>query len=249
MIDRWLEIRTLLTCNLIITVSKSWRDKLINLHNKQVIVVRNGFQSLDFDHVIKLSERFTITYTGTIYDKKQDPEKIIKALANLIDLGSVDADKISINFYGKNSDLLKTIIKKYKVEKVVKQLGFINRIESRKKQLESHVLLFFQWEDLKETDLCPLKFYEYLNAGKTILATGGSKFTEVADIVKKTNSGFIAVDVTDIQKILKKLYDQFIKKKITYFGNKKIISNYSFAKSSKQFKDLLNKLIINEKSI
>jgi hypothetical protein len=249
MIDRWLEIRTLLTCNLIITVSKSWRDKLINLHNKQVIVVRNGFQSLDFDHVIKLSERFTITYTGTIYDKKQDPEKIIKALANLIDLGSVDADKISINFYGKNSDLLKTIIKKYKVEKVVKQLGFINRIESRKKQLESHVLLFFQWEDLKETDLCPLKFYEYLNAGKTILATGGSKFTEVADIVKKTNSGFIAVDVTDIQKILKKLYDQFIKKKITYFGNKKIISNYSFTKSSIQFKDLLDNLIINEKSI
>ena len=110
-------------------------------------------------------------------------------------------------------------------------------------------MLVFQWEDLKELDLCPLKFYEYLKAGKTILATGGSKFTEVADIIKKTNTGFVAVDVIDIQKILKKMYDQFIKKKIIYTGNKKIISNYSFFKSSKQLKDLLDKLVTSEKSI
>ena len=111
-------------------------------------------------------------------------------------------------------------------------------------------MLFFQWEDLKEIDLCPLKFYEYLNSGKTILATGGSKFTEVANIIKKTNSGFIEVDVIDIQKILKKLYNQFIKKKkLVYLGNKKIISNYSHAKSSKRFKNILDKLIVNEKSI
>jgi hypothetical protein len=248
-IDRWLEIRTLLECNLITTVSKSLRDKLLNLHNKKVIVIRNGYQSFDSIPLIKSLDHFTITYTGTIYDKKQNPEKIIKALANLIDLGSVDADKISINFYGKYSSLLESIIKKYKVEKMVKQLGFISRIESRKKQLESHVLLFFQWEDLKETDLCPLKFYEYLNSGKNILVTGGSKFTEVADIIKKTNAGFIAVDVINIQKVLKNLYDQFIKKEIVYLGNKKIISNYSFSKSSEQFKDLLGKLITNEKSI
>lgn len=248
-IDRWLEIRTLLKCNLITTVSKSLRDKLLNLHNKKVIIIRNGYQSLDYTPLIKLPDRFTITYTGTIYDKKQDPEKIIKALKNLIDLGSVEAGKISINFYGKYSSLLEAIIKKYKVEKIVKQLGFIDRIESRKKQLESHVLLFFQWEDLKEIDLCPLKFYEYLNSGKTILATGGSKFTEVADIIKKTKTGFIAVELTDVQKILKKLYDQFIKKKIIHMRNKKVISNYSFFKSSKQFKELLDKLITNEKSI
>lgn len=248
-IDRWLEIRTLVTCDLITTVCKSLRDKLTNLHKKKAIVLRNGFQSFDFTSMTKLSERFTITYTGTIYDKKQDPEKIIKALKNLIDLGSVDVSKISINFYGKYSSVLESIIKKYKVEKVVKQLGFIDRIESRKKQLESHALLVFQWEDLKELDLCPLKFYEYLKAGKTILATGGSKFTEVADIIKKTNTGFVAVDVIDIQKILKKMYDQFIKKKIIYTGNKKIISNYSFFKSSKQLKDLLDKLVTSEKSI
>ena len=110
-------------------------------------------------------------------------------------------------------------------------------------------MLFFQWEDLKEIDLCPLKFYEYLNSGKTILATGGSKFTEVADIIKKTKTGFIAVELTDVQKILKKLYDQFIKKKIIHMRNKKVILNYSFFKSSKQFKELLDKLITNEKSI
>jgi len=249
MIDRWFEIKTIFNCNLITTVSKSWRDKLLNLHNKKVIVIRNGYQSLEFTPLIKPLDRFTITYTGTIYDKKQNPEKIIKALANLIDLGLVDVDKISINFYGKYSSLLESIIKKYKVEKVVKQLGFISRIASRKKQLESHVLLFFQWEDLKETDLCPLKFYEYLNAEKNILATGGSKFTEVADIIKKTNAGFIAVDVINIQKVLKNLYDQFIKKKIVYSGNKKSILNYSFSKSSKQLKNLVDKLITNEKLI
>jgi hypothetical protein len=110
-------------------------------------------------------------------------------------------------------------------------------------------LLFFQWEDLKEIDLCPLKFYEYLNSGKTILATGGSEFTEVADIIKKTNTGCIAVELSDVQKILKKLYDQFIKKKIVYLANKKVISNYSFFQSAKQFKELLEKLITNEKSI
>jgi hypothetical protein len=250
MIDRYLEIRTILTCNLITTTSKSWCNKLTSLHKKKVIVIRNGFQCLDFTPIIKLSDRFTITYTGTIYDKKHDPEKIIKSLKNLIDLGSIDVGKISINFYGKYSSLLETIIKKYKVEKVVKQLGLIDRIETRKKQLESHVLLFFQWDDLKEIDLCPLKFYEYLDSGKNILATGGSKFTEVANIIKKTNSGFIAVDVIDIQKILKKLYNQFIKKKkLVYLGNKKIISNYSYAKSSKKFKNILNRLIVNEKSI
>ena len=248
-IDRWLEIRTLATCDLITTTSKSWRDKLLNLHNKKVSVIRNGFQILDFTPMIKLSDQFTISYTGTIYDKKQDPEKIIKALKNLIDLGSINPEKISINFYGKYSSLLETIIKKYKVEKVVKQLGYIDRIEARKKQLESHALLLFQWEDFKELDFCLLKFYEYLNAGKTILATGGSKFTEVEDIIKKTNAGFVAVDVIDIQKILKKLYDQFIKKKIIYRGNKKIISNYSYTKSSEQFNNILDKLIANNQSI
>ena len=247
-IDSWLEKRTILNADLITTVSDGFAKKLKKLHVQKIEVVRNGFQSISKISAGRFPKCFTLSYTGAIYENKQDPEKILVALRNLIDQGKVDPANVKLNFYGRYYIWLQKLITTYRLSDVVEQKGHLARDIIQRIQRKSHLLLLFQWEDFSEEGILPLKLYEYLDTGRPILATGGKELGEVSNILKNTRAGFVANSIPKVEKILCATYDEYIfAGKPSYDGVRDEINKYSYDLSAEKLCKILNKLILDRK--
>ncbi len=89
----------------------------------------------------------------------------------------------------------------------------------------------------------PLKFYEYLDTERPILATGGEDFGEINDILKITGTGFAANSIPKIEKVLWEAYKEYLLAgKPSYKGQRSIINKYSYEISAQKLLILLNKL-------
>ena len=169
-----LEKKIISNADVIITAAPAYTKKQEDLHEKATITIPNGFDPENLNTKANtLAKKFTITYTGTIYTGKQDPEKFFVAIRNLISKKEINQEDLEINFYGISQNWLDHTIKSYNFENVAKQHGRISREESLKKQKESQVLLYFNWEDEKEKGIYGLKVFEYFSSQRPILATGG----------------------------------------------------------------------------
>lgn len=139
-----------------------------------------------------------IVYTGTIYQGKQDPSKLLQAVSELVKTEEINPDDISIEFYGDTLCWLDESIGKYGLANIVKQYGRVKREVVLQKQREARILWLMLWEDKDEKGVIPLKFYEYLAAGRPILATGGFE-DEVSKQVKENWRGLCCHDVESIK--------------------------------------------------
>lgn len=243
-IDRWLELKTLSNVDRIITVSKGFAEKLSNLHGVDVDVVRNGYQPICERPKVVFPEKLIISYTGTIYSGKQDPSKIIMALKKLLNIGEIDPKRISLEFYGRYDSSLQHIIDSNGLGGIVEQKGLLPRAEIRKRQMNSHLLLLLQWEDIEEKGIFPLKFYEYLDSRRPILATGGEASSELAELMKETNTGAVAIDVDDITSYLENVYASYVSKGLVeYSGDIECIAKFSYSSAAENLKESLDQVV------
>jgi glycosyltransferase involved in cell wall biosynthesis len=235
MIRRWfeerLEYRTLRSCSAIVTVSDDYAEQLRQLHKRSIYVIPNGFTfAIDSNVKQTVTQNFTITYTGTIYTEKQDPDKFLSALQCLISENKIDPSKIEVRFYGRKDNWLQACIESRGLERQVRQYGTIARLSAVEKQRESQLLLFFNWEDAKRKGLSHLKLYEYLSANRPILATGGFDKDSTQMILNRTDAGVFAHTVSSIKAALLNAYQQYEQcGRVTYSGRAEAICEYSYS--------------------
>ena len=243
-LDTQLEKETLTKADAITAASPGYAKEEENLLKRPVVAITNGFDPDQLQKSITpLTEKFTITYTGTIYSGKQDPTKIFLAIKELIDEKEINPNEIEIRFYGSKQEGLSSEIQKYGLKNIAVQYGHLSREESLKKQRESQLLLLFCWEDLKETGVYPLKVFEYLAAQRPILATGGSENEDVKKIIEETKAGVSAISIEEIKNCLKIFYQQYKKTgEVPYHGDLKKIEQYSYRSMAKKFAELLNQI-------
>ena len=180
-----LELNTLHDIDALVTVSKPAFSKLAILHkNKPIFSITNGFDPVEVnDSPIKLTNKFTITYTGNFYPGKQSIEPLLKALKNM------EIDDIEVRLYGAELGWIDEQIKQYELERVVKQYGIVPRDIVLNKQRESQILLLIKWDDPDEKGTYTAKLFEYLAAKRPILVIGG--FPDVVDeVLEETGVGY-----------------------------------------------------------
>jgi len=249
-LDRCLELRTLRSADLLTTISKPLEEKLLSLHGDRVAIVRNGYQPMaETLTTVELPERFTISYTGTIYAGKQNPSLLFVALRNLVKNGRIATEKIAINFYGRHDSMLQQLVSEFGLQDVVTQKGFIPRSEIRLRQKESHLLLLLQWEDSSEEGIFPLKLFEYLDSGRPVLATGGSASGEIADILRETNAGIVATNLNQVEQAVLRAYEVFLAGGAPeYQGDPVSIARYSYSGCACQLSACLGGVIKGRES-
>jgi hypothetical protein len=243
-LDRRLELTTLSTADALVTVSQPAAEKLGELHKgKTVSVITNGFDPAEVNEPPAcLTPKFTITYTGTIYPRKQDAAKLFAALQRLISDGAIDPEEIEVRFYGPRMGWLDKEIEQYALSGIVKQYGTIPRQVALDKQRESQLLLLLKWEDPQERGAYSGKIFEYLATRRPILATGGSTDV-VTELVNETKAGIDAPTIPDIKDALEKSYHEYrLKGKILYDGRKSEIDKYSHYEMTRKFSEVLNSL-------
>jgi glycosyltransferase involved in cell wall biosynthesis len=244
LIDKRLELKTLLPVDALVTVTPLWTEDLRALHKaKKVYTITNGF---DPDKMSKgqidLTSKFTITYTGKVlYTGKQDPSKLFAALHDLISDGTMNKNEVEVRFYGPEEEWLAKEIEEYGLSTNIKQCGMVPRQISFEKQRESQLLFLLNWEDQRGKGWHSLKIFEYMAAQRPILATGGLGNDAIKELLDETKAGIYCKTIEDIKSSLRELYTGYkLKGKISYNGDMAKINKYSHREMARKFAEVLD---------
>jgi len=227
-----------------VTVSKPLADDLSRLHiHKPVYVITNGFDPEDacFDPP-ELTEKFTITYTGALYDGKRDPLMLFEALKNLITDGIIDPDRVEVRFFGSQDPWLLDEIRDANLDGIVRVFGFVPRDEALQKQRESQLLLLLLWDNPQERGVYTGKVFEYLAAGRPIIALGGLEECVVKDLLNETQAGHYVSSSEELEIVLSKYYSDYINTGTISPIENSSISKYSQLEMAKRFAEVLDKI-------
>lgn len=242
--ERKLEFKTLSNADVLVTVTPKFVDILDKVYrNKKVILITNSYDNEDYNdnHQTKLTDKFTITYTGNFYGKKIDPSLLFIAVSELIEENKMNKNLIRIKFYSKNASWLLSDAKRYNLQDIVNYYGYIDRKDVLQKQKESQILLVLLDNQNKEISYCPAKIYEYLGARRPIIAIGGDG-GYVKNLLEVTNAGKFAKNVTELKDIILRYYNEFLQSgEIKCQSNN--IENYTSENMAKKYSEVLNSLI------
>lgn len=242
-LERRLEVKTLSDADALVTVSGPLADTLKSLHEgKDVRCITNGYDPDDFTATAtKLTEKFTITYTGRLYNGLRDPLMLFKVTARLIMENKIDRDLIEIRFFGGREDWLVGDIEKFALQNVVRLYGSIPREEAIERQKESQLLLLLLWNDKKEEGVYTGKLFEYLGSKRPILALGGAN-SIVRELLTSTNSGCFAENEKQLEDIILLHYRDFVESGEVRFNSDKTIGDYSYSSIARKYSVLLDEV-------
>jgi hypothetical protein len=244
-LDKRLEIKTLSNADALVTVSRPWAEKLKYLHQgKQTYTITNGFDPEAVNKTPEsLTRKFTLTYTGTVYPGKQNPGKFFIALSNSIASGAIDPADIEVRFYGSKSEWLDKNINEFGLSKIIRQYGPVSRQIAREKQVESQLLMLFDWDDTREQGVYPGKVFEYIAARRPILVTGGVEGNVISRLIAETKAGMHAPSVDGIENSLIRCYHEYKSRgSVASTVDLTIINRYSYREMARQFSEILNNL-------
>ena len=244
LIDRRLELKTLSDADALVTVSEPWAEKQRTLHKgKPVFAITHGFDPETVNAPpAKLTDTFTITYTGAIYARKHDPTKLFAALRDLLSDRVIDPNDIEVRFYGNVASWVEKEIREYGLSDIVRQYGHVPKDVALQKQRESQLLYITKWQDPQERGAYSGKIFEYLAARRPILAADGSHDV-VTDLMNETRAGIDAQSVQDIKDALQKLYQDYkLRGAIAYNGIESKMNKYSHREMARKFSEILDRL-------
>jgi glycosyltransferase involved in cell wall biosynthesis len=185
-VDNYLERKVLKYASKVVFVTKSTQEDYIKKYSfldKKSFVLYWGYNEDTFQNQVENynTEEEIITHAGNIFDY-QNPSGLWKRIRKEIETGR----KIKLKLIGTVSPLVKKEIENNGLNEITEYLGFLpysKMIEELKKS--SYLLVC-----ASEKRHVPGKLFEYLRAGKPILAFGNDN-EEVKSIIMEANAGLL----------------------------------------------------------
>ena len=229
---------------MLVTVSEPLAQKLRLLHHdKPVVAIPNGYDPDEVTRSAQLMKEFTITYTGQLYQGKQDPTPLLRALVELASEGKIELKTVKVRFYGDTPYWLEQEIKRYQLDEVVSLHPKVLREVALQKQRESQILLLLNWDDPDEVGVYTGKVFEYLAARRPILAVGGPRGV-VTKLLEETGAGVHALGREHLKRVLFELYEQYrTHGYVPYKGCEERIAKYSHREMARHFATVLDSLV------
>ena len=242
--ERRLERKLLADADALVTVSDDWAAKLKSRYTDvPVHTITNGFDPEDFpESKIDLTDRFSITYTGLLYQGKRDPTPLLEAMQELIREGKLPREKVWLRFYGPVETWLTTVVSRCGLQDVTELPGVIPRDQAIKRQRESQLLLQLGWHDRREKGQHTGKLFEYLGSRRPILALGGTPGA-MSDVLAHTEAGVHVQTKEEVKQYLLESYREFAQNGfVRYRGKEDVIAQYSHLVMARTFANLLDSL-------
>jgi len=235
-LEKRLEYNILRSSQGLVTVSSPLAETL-KKYNKSVEVIFNGFDPNDYPKSFNTqtsSEFINITYTGIVYPDKQE----IKPFFD-----SIKADlPVKISFYSRTIHTIKNFIQ---TKEYINSIIFLNHTiphkEALKAQYNADVLLLFLWKN--KAGVLSGKIFEYIGAGKPILAIGSPE-DSAGKLIKDNNLGVV---LSDPKRIANQIKDWSEEKKkngyISYNPNLKTPNEFTRLEQTKKLDKYLGKIL------
>jgi hypothetical protein len=215
-IERRLERMVVTSADWVVCVTDRHTDDLRRGHARlpaaKFVTIPNGYSPDEFEGLPgdaprtggDASQPFVMTYTGSLYIGRNVTPVLI-AVRRLIDDGELSPHEIVVNLVGACETAagrsVREIAQEFGLEAVVRLLGTVSRRDALRFMVSSDLLLLLA-EDL--TVQVPGKAYEYLRAGRPILALAPEGAT--ADLIRKTGAGDVVspADIAGIAGVVRR---------------------------------------------
>lgn len=208
------------------------------LQQKQVEVVRNGYDPSDFNQtsrnlLFKQDDVIRIGIMGTVYSQGNTPETLMTAVTEILKAHPDTGSKILIYFIGKWTREFQKWVDILGIESGVKWVGYLPHLEALDLAKQMHLLALAVQSDIAGSEnVTPGRIYEYLYLKKPIIAMCPLK-GDLAKLIRHTNSG-IVLDYYDLKGVKnfilqwirdsKKVSKQFMFKNINDY-DRRILTN------------------------
>ena len=173
--------------------------------------ITNGFSAGEFEAVagIPLSAKFTISYLGSI-EYERTPELVFQAVRDLCREGLMKREDVEIRLVGKCHEVcgrpMTELIATYGLSEIVTVVRAVPRHEALMEMRQAHVLLLLATNQKLQT---PGKAYEYIGAGRRILAITEPEWS-TADVIRSIGGAVVAQgDVKEMKKVLGTWYGEY----------------------------------------
>ncbi|MDD5127886.1 MAG: glycosyltransferase [Dehalococcoidales bacterium] len=242
--DWRLEKRTFAAVDVMTTTAEPLAAKLRSLHPaKPVYAVTHGFDpdTLNLPPA-RLTDNFTITYTGSFAPVKREPAMLFAALQKLFTDGAMAREQVEVRCYGLPEAWVEEEAAKYNLTGVIRQCGRVSMADAQARQRDSQVLFNPKWHNPQEPGIHSMKIFEYLAARRPILATG--PYSDVVDeLLAETGAGVCARTVEETAQALEAMYREYLAKgEVTWRGDDAKIGRYSHRAMAGKFAEILNQL-------
>lgn len=201
--------RVLRDASALMTVSRGLQERLAGYLRRDVQVSYNGFfetESSDGQMPgIWDDDRRHIVYTGRLYPGKRDPEPLFRALARARSAGGDVPQRIAVHFFSFDDPWLRALATQYGLEDCVMLHDYVTYQRSIELQRAADVLLFLDWTDTQAEGVLTGKLFEYLGAGRPILALGPRKDSEAAAVIAESGCGTTLTSEAEVADYLVKL--------------------------------------------
>jgi len=213
--------------------------------------IPNGYDEAEWEGVncdgrrpLAGRREFVITYAGSLYEER-NPAPIFRALRQLIDDGDVEADTIRFDFIGwcdtSRGRSLRDIAAEWKLGECLRLDGVLGRVDAHRRMVESGLLLLLA-ED--RTLLVPAKAYEYLRAGRPVLALAPGEGA-VAHLFARTGGAWVLdpADHAGITGAVRSAYLAWANGEAEHLPDPTIVSEFDRARLAGDLAQLLDNLV------
>ena len=190
-LQRYYQKRLLKKADIVTTVSNGLAQRLEPFANKKIVVVRNGLAQLPAGFMTApLSNKFTITYTGSLYPKLQSAALLFECLRALLNDGLINITQLELQYAGKDGLLWEQWTAKYSLSHLSTNLGLVSLNKAKKLQANSQMNLLLSWSAKDYGGIMTAKLADYLYAGRPIIALlNGSADPEFNQLIEATGGG------------------------------------------------------------
>jgi glycosyltransferase involved in cell wall biosynthesis len=145
--------------------------------SSRIAVIENGFDEDAFAGLAGAMEArrplnpgsTTLLHSGIVYPEERDPTHLFAAMGQLAATGRLPRSRLKVRFRATGHDpLLRALTAQHKLEDVVEVLPAIPYLAALEEMVRADGLLVLQAANCNEQ--IPAKLYEYLRAGRPILA-------------------------------------------------------------------------------
>ena len=226
-------------------VAVSWHEAadFEALGADNVEVVTNGYdeECVHNDNQAFDNKQFTVSYTGVLLPNESFV--IWDAFKELCDENADFAKALKINLIGHIDVSVKKYISDKGLSEKVSNIEYMQHSQVLDYQLKSNLLLLLIPRAKKAECILTGKLFEYLAAGRPVLSVGPTE-GDAAKVLSETSCGATA-DYDDMAKMKEIILDAFDKRTDNqrFIGDKKEIEKYSRKNLTKQYVQILNRIV------
>ncbi len=245
-IEYLLEELCLRTSDKIIVTTEEHKEKLQLLFGgiptHKIMVITNGYDEEEFSDISeKQRDKFLMSYMGSIGYKRM-PTFFLESLMVAMHEDPRIKNDLIVNFYGASSHRAKEEVLRLGLEGVVHLNDQAERKKSMSTMVNSDILLDFITADRGADHIVSGKLFEYLRAGKVILAFCDEG--PEARLIRKMNSGVVVTtrNVASATRIILKLYNEWKLGELRVGSNTSVVGQFERKVLTKKLAGLLDSL-------